>query len=101
MKKVYECDIVKKTELMKILENEPYAEDSFARIGYIIKEGKIVGEENKLYLYISANEDFFKKSEDKLKNIALHANKEKEKKIIALIEEEEERATKGFGDIFG
>ncbi len=102
MKRVYECDIAKKKELLKIAEAEPYAEDSFSRVGYKTKEGAIIGEDRgKFYIYISAEEAFFEKAEEKLKGIVERSKDEVEKRIIALMEKEEESATSGFGDIFG
>lgn len=102
MKKVYECDIAKKKDLTKILEVEPYAQDSFARAGYKTKEGAAIGEDKtKFYLYLSADEAFLKKAEEKLKDVTVRTKEDMEKRIIALIEKEEESATSGFGDIFG
>ncbi len=101
-KHVYECDLQKKKDLTAILEKDPYAEDSFAKSGYKTKEGAIIGEDKaKLYVFISADDAFLKKAEEKLKGIAARAKEEVEKRVIALIEKEEESATSGFGDIFG
>ncbi|VVB98632.1 Uncharacterised protein [uncultured archaeon] len=101
-KRVYECDITKKKDLMKVLEADPYAKDSFAKAGYKTKEGAMIGEDKaKLYVYISAEDAFLKKAEEKLKGIVEHSKDEVGKRIIALIEKEEESATSGFGDIFG
>lgn len=101
MKIVYECDVAKKKDLIKLLENEPYAEDSFVRIGYKTKEGMHIGEDkNKFYVCISADEEFIKKANEKLKGIAERAKDDVEKRIVSLIEKEEENATIGFGDIF-
>ncbi len=102
MKKVYECENSKKKDLNKILEEDPYAENSFARVGYKLKDGKAIGQdENKCYLYISASEEFFKFVEEKLKDVAEECKEEISKKIIQDIQKEEEQATSGFGDIFG
>lgn len=102
MKRVYECDISKKKDLAKILEADPYAEGSFARAGYKTKEGAVIGEDkSRFYLYISAEENFLKKAEEKFMDVAARAKEDVEKRIIELIEKEEESATSGFGDIFG
>ncbi|MFH2106470.1 MAG: hypothetical protein ABII22_04365 [Candidatus Micrarchaeota archaeon] len=102
MKRVYECDIVKKKEMLAILEADPYAEDSFARIGYKLKEGAAVGEdEKKLYIYLSASEDFIKKADAKLKEMAKPADCKVEQRVVEKIEKEEESAESGLGDIFG
>lgn len=102
MKRVYECDLTKKKDLTKILEADPYAEDSFAKSGYKTKEGAVIGEDKaKYYILISADEAFLKKAEEKLKDLVARSKEDVEKRIIALIEKEEESATSGFGDIFG
>lgn len=102
MKRVYECDIEKKGQLNKILEMEPYAEDSFARRGYITKEGAVINEDKtKFYLYISADESFLKKAEEKIKEIAVRVNGAVEKRITAHIQNEEDNAVNGFGGMFG
>lgn len=102
MKKVYECPIDKKAELTKILESEPYAEKSFSKAGYKLKNGKAVGEdEKKLYLYISAPEDFFPFADEELKGLAEESKKEVADRVIEKIEKEESEAEKGFGSIFG
>ncbi|MBI2080059.1 hypothetical protein HYT84_04805 [Candidatus Micrarchaeota archaeon] len=102
MKRVYECDNAKKAELTKILEADPYADDSFARVGYKLKDGLVIGHDPKKgYIYISAEEEFFKKAEEKLKPVASRCKVEVEKDIVAKIQKEEEEAESGFGAIFG
>jgi len=102
MKKVYECESSKRAELMKILEADPYAEDSFARIGYKVKDGTVLGQDKaKIYVYLSANEDFVKKADDKLKEIVVHCKGDVETAVIKKITEEEESAESGMGAIFG
>jgi len=102
MRKVYECPADKKAELKKILESEPYAEKSFSRVGYKLKDGRLVGEdEKKIYLYISAPEDFFPFATEKLKGIVEESKKEVAERIMKKIEEEESEAEVGFGSIFG
>jgi len=102
MYRVYECELSKKKELMKVLEAEPYKEDSFARIGYKVKEGASLDEnKEKLYVYISASEDFVKKADEMLKDIAKPASKEIEDRVGEKRRKEEEEAESGFGSIFG
>ncbi|MBU0590705.1 hypothetical protein KKF81_01360 [Candidatus Micrarchaeota archaeon] len=102
MYRVYECENSKKAELMKILETDPYNNDSFARAGYKIKEGAVLEEDkNHTYVYISASDDFVKKADDLLKEIAKPTAKEVEARIVAKIKEEEEQAESGLGSIFG
>ena len=102
MEKVYECENSKRKDLTAILEKDPYDENSFSRKGYKLKEGKILGLDNeKIYLYIKADEKFFKTLNERLENIVKECDEETTNKIIEKIKEEEEQATSGFGDIFG
>ncbi len=84
----------KKGELKKILESDPYAEDSFARVGYKLKEN--VFGEGKIYLYIKASEEFIKKAEERLKGVAERIEGEKAEKVIKIIEEEESNVASGI-----
>ncbi|MEM3556186.1 MAG: hypothetical protein QXF56_05690 [Candidatus Micrarchaeia archaeon] len=101
--RVYECEPQQVGKLKKLLESEPYAERSFAKQGYKLKEGKVMGEENKYYLYIKADADFFKFAEEKLKEVEGVKRSEKvvEQRVVKKIEEEEGSAEQGFGAIFG
>ncbi|HLC69259.1 MAG TPA: hypothetical protein VJH24_05445 [Candidatus Bilamarchaeaceae archaeon] len=102
MKRIYAFDLNKKAELLKILEADPYAGDSFARIGYKLREGASLGEDkNKLYLYISADDSFIKKADEKLKPLASALKPKDEKHILEKILAEEEAAESGLGNIFG
>jgi hypothetical protein len=102
MYRVYECDSKKKAEITKVLEADPYADESFARIGYKLKDGSAIGEDkSKLYVYLSASSDFIKKADEKLKDLAVQPKAEVEKRIIEKILKEEEEAESGFGSIFG
>lgn len=102
MKRVYEFDSKKKGDVNKILEADPYSDDSFARVGYKVKEGSVLGEDKaKNYLYISASDDFFKKADEKLKGLVEHCKPEIEKRIVDKITAEEEAAESGFGNLFG
>ncbi len=104
--RVYECESKDKGAVQKVLEHEPYADVSFARQGYKMKEGKLAGgEEGRYYLYIKSEPDFFKWAEEKFKvaNVASfkRAAKEIEAKVIGTIESEDNAAEAGFGAIFG
>lgn len=102
MKRVYECDISKKAELMKLLEADKFAADSFERMGYKLREGASLGEDkSKFYVYVSSSEENIKKSDERLKSVAQHPGGEKEKKIIDKIAAEDEGAEAGFGSMFG
>ncbi|MDD5171541.1 MAG: hypothetical protein PHF60_00735 [Candidatus ainarchaeum sp.] len=105
MYRVYECDSAKKKEVEKILETDPYAADSFARIGYKMKDGVVLDEDKtKAYIYISAPEDFIKKADVKLKDVAKPASSAVEKRVIEKIQKEEESVAEGvasIGNMFG
>jgi hypothetical protein len=101
MKKVYECGNPKKSELLKILEADPYADDSFARVGYKVKDGISVGEDKeKTYVYISASEEFLKKADEKLKDVAQAAPDDVQKRVQKKIEDEEDTVAAGVS-MFG
>jgi hypothetical protein len=102
MKKVFAFPAEKKKELKGILEAEPYAEGSFARAGYKMKDGQSVGEkEDTIYVYISGDAEFLKKAEDKLKPLLREMEEGERERVLKKIEEEEETAESGFGSIFG
>ena len=102
MKRVFAFEISKKKDLQEILDADPYAEDSFARLGFKLREGKSLGEdEETIYLYISGDEEFIKKAEGKLKGLAREMKEGEEEKVRGKIEKEEEEAGAGFGSMFG
>ena len=101
MEKVYECDIEKQNDLKKILEADPYAQDSFARAGYKLKDGTIVeADKKKVYLYISASDEFIKKADSRLKDVAKPSSQETSEKVISKILEEEATVASGVA-MFG
>ncbi len=91
-------------EAKKILEADPYAEDSFSRVGYKLREGKSlgIGDDDGYYIYIrSENAAFLDKAKERLSGAAELFEGEKAESVKNKIEEEEAAAAKGFGDIFG
>jgi hypothetical protein len=101
MIRVYECENSKKAELTKILEEDPYAEDSFARVGYKMKDGTAVEEDKEMiYVYVTASEDFLKKADEKLKEIAEPVEEDVAKRVEAKIQEEENTVAAGVS-MFG
>lgn len=55
-KRVYEFDRSDMGKLEKVLEAEPYAEKSFKKQGYTLKEGGAVGEDKgKYYVHIQGS----------------------------------------------
>jgi hypothetical protein len=102
MQRVYECEGAKKAALMKILEADPYLEGSFARVGYKVKDGGAIDEDKaKMYVYVKASDEFVKKADALLKDVASPAKPEVEKRVIEKIQKEEEDAEGGLGSIFG
>ncbi|MCI0503543.1 hypothetical protein L0Y65_02420 [Candidatus Micrarchaeota archaeon] len=100
--RVYECEGAKKAALTKILEADPYSEGSFARVGYKVKDGGMLGEDKaKMYVYVNASDDFVKKADELLKDVAKPCEPEVEKRIAEKIQKEEEDAEGGLGSIFG
>jgi len=102
MDKVYECDISKKNELKKILDEDPYSEDSISRIGYILKDGSTLGEDDKkVYVYISAPEEKVAIVSKKIGSITSEVKGDVADRIVSKIKDEQNKATEGFGNIFG
>ena len=102
MFRVYEFENSKKADVTKVLEADPYAEDSFARIGYKVKDGGVLGEDKaKSYIYIKAADDLMKKVDEKLKGLATRSGAEVEKRVGEKVVAEEESAESGLGSIFG
>jgi hypothetical protein len=105
-KRVYEYESREKGKVQQVIDTEPYADRSFAKQGYKVKEGKNVGgEEGKYYLYIQAEPDFFGWAEEKFKAAELETFKrvptELEGMVVQKIEDEDSAAEAGFGAIFG
>jgi len=99
---VFEFALPDKPKLSALLEADPYAEKSFSRNGYKIKEGKQVGlEEGKGYLYMKCTDEFAKFAKEKLTGLAAEAKPAAQSAVAKKIEEEESSAEVGFGSIFG
>ena len=65
--RVYEIDASERVKLDGALKADPYADVSFAKQGYKLKEsGSVGGAPNKLYLYTSGEDAFFKYAEAKM-----------------------------------
>lgn len=82
-----------------------YGDTIFARQEYSLRDGAVLGlADDKVYLYLKANENFLDKADKILEskiNGLRRAPQEVESKVIAIIKEEEDRASAGFGSIFG
>ncbi len=92
----YEDDVAK--EVAKALED-----DFFKRLGYIVRECRLLGSERKGYfLYLKANSEELDRVEEKLQGLGLEKIIGAEKKVIAdAIVAEQENAASGMGMIFG
>lgn len=95
---VYVIGAEDKRKLSDLLAADPYAPLSFARVAPQLKEV-----EGKVYMYIKAEESFFRWADEKLKTLATakRAERADAERIIKMIREEEEAAAGGFGGIFG
>ncbi len=95
----YEDKVAK--DVKKILESEE--DDFFKRIGFTVRECKLLGSDRKGYfLYLKANSEELDRAEKKLDGLGLQKLMGEEKKVItkAFIDEEE-NAANGMGMIFG
>lgn len=92
-------------DLKKVLEAEPYADDSFAKLGYTLKESKAIGlEEGKYVVYFKTEDEALgKKLEERLGEVPSfkQATDEEKEKVVQAINAEQDDATQGFGSIFG
>ncbi|MEM4295324.1 MAG: hypothetical protein QXI89_00300 [Candidatus Anstonellales archaeon] len=85
-----------------LLEQNPYEEQSFSRVGYKIREAKSIGlNADGYFLYIKASDDFIKFARDKLKEVLGSIDKDMLEKAKQEIEKEEQDAISGFGSLFG
>lgn len=98
MESVYYYEDKVSKDVAKVLED-----DFFKRIGYTVRECKLLGSERKGYfLYIKSNSENLDRAEEKLKGLGLEKLTGEEKKIVtAAFIAEEESAASGMGMIFG
>lgn len=90
--------------LKKILEADPYADDSFAKVGFVLKESSAVGlPAGKYAVFFKCEDAMAVKLEEKVKQIPSFAKAAPEElsKLVQAVESEEDAATEGFGSIFG
>lgn len=104
MNLIYKIPNEQKTNVMNIIESGKYDAISFAKTGYVIKDGEQYGiEKFTLIVLRNVDDEFVNFTKEKLKEIegieTLDENKTNE--IVKSINEEEERAQSGFGEIFG
>jgi hypothetical protein len=113
MIRVYEIESKVFQDIKKILEEQERMEEKdgvntviineFARAGYSLRDGKSLGiKESCNYLYIKADEEFFKKNEPKiLKDGVKKLEGEELEKVKLAMESEADSAAAGVGAIFG
>ena len=100
---IYKIPNQHKVAAINIMDADKYGEYSFAKAGYIVKDGEQYGiEKHTLIVIRNVNEEFVKHSKEKLKDIENieTLNEEKTIEIVKSIVEEEE-SSKWFGAIFG
>ncbi len=103
MEYVFEFDAKHKKELEALLAADPYAEDSFARLGYSLKESHAIGLKGGfLVLCFSTNDEKLgQKLVEKVKTIPnRELSAEEKQKVVTAIKTEEDNAATGFGSIF-
>jgi hypothetical protein len=98
MESVYFYEDKVSKDMAKVLED-----DFFKRIGYTVRECKLLGSERKGYfLYIKANSEETDRAEEKFEGIGVEKLTGEEKKIVtAAFIAEEENAASGMGMMFG
>ena len=103
---VYVIDGKDYGKLDKFLSADPYADDSFKKLGYVLKESKAVGLAGGSYVLFFESVDAALLARLAKKLTAEIASAQKAdaataEKIHGQIEQEEDNATAGFGSIFG
>ena len=102
---VYLVELKHKKELEAVLTADPYADDSFSRLGYTLKESQTVGlKGGSLVLHFKIEDaSHAEKLKEKIKAVPTlkEANAEEKEKVVAAIEAEQNSAASGFGSIFG
>lgn len=76
-------------------------DDTVSRASIVFKEGKSLLNKEGYYCYISGTEEQCKKALELAKDIAKEAAEKDKVKVINKIKEEQDKASEGFGGIFG
>ncbi len=98
MESVYFYEDKVSKDVAKVLED-----DFFKRIGYTVRECRLLGSERKGYfLYIKSNSESIDRAEEMLEGCGIEKLMGEEKKIVTeAFVAEEENAASGMGMIFG
>ena len=101
MENVYFYEDKVSNDVKKILESEE--DDFFKRLGFTVRECKLLGSERKGYfLYLKANSEQLDRAEKKLEGLGLEKLIGEEKKLVtAAFIAEEDNAASGMGMMFG
>ncbi|MCC7570039.1 hypothetical protein KO465_01685 [Candidatus Micrarchaeota archaeon] len=100
MKVVYSCSTDLKGKVESILQKDTTEKISFARQGYDFKDGKTYGVEGWI-IYLEADEDFIKWAEEQFGDLVKKLAEDKTNEIALSIKQEKDRASEGFGNLFG
>ena len=101
---VYSVEGAKQGELKKVLDEDSLAKDSFACVGFTLKEGKNISlEAGRYYLIFTADGELVAKLKERLAKIAEIKEEQGDAKQKALdaVKAEGDAAASGFGAIFG
>jgi len=101
MENVYFYEDKVSKDVKKMLESEE--DDFFKRLGFTVRECKLLGSERKGYfLYLKANSEQLDRAEKKLEGLGLEKLIGEEKKLVtAAFIAEEDNAASGMGMMFG
>ena len=97
---VFACTDVK--ELKKVLEADSLSEMSFARQGYVLREGKLYGLKGYVvYLKVQPEHAAFFRGKLAVVPTSKELTGPDKEKVVSAVEEEENSAAAGFGSVFG
>ena len=91
-------------KLKAVLDADSLADNSFARVGYTLRDSKAMGlEAGKSVLHFRCEEAVGKTLVEKLKQVPSfsEAKPDEKKKVLEQIAAEEDNAAHGFGAVFG
>ncbi len=100
---VYSVESKNKGKLAAVLDADPYAEKSFARLGYTLKSSEAVGlPAGKYFVHFKSDEDVGALTA-KLKEVETvgEATEDEKKAVVDAVNKGLDDAVSGFGTIFG
>lgn len=88
-------------DLNNVLSADSFAQNSFARVGFVQKDGKSLEEKDGFFVYFKTEESIGNVLSKKLIDVqGVEVKGEEKKRIIKKINEQENQAIEGFGSIF-